>query len=130
MGFEKMTRGWIKGSKAFRKEILERHEIPEGRLVESDSSEIREELWEQTLQSALDVLGRKDADLRKERKGAIWKVALARLLRQKHLAPNAWISERLSMGKPGTVSQYVNRHKRMGEKEQTWKTLRNMNMLD
>lgn len=128
LGFERMTRGWAKGSAAFRKELLERLGNAESRALEGDVREVRESLWETTVQGGLRALRKDEGALQTEAKGAAWKVSLARLLREKHLAGNSWIAERLSMGRPGTVSQYVNRHKREGGDESSWRRLHNAKM--
>jgi len=75
-------------------------------------------------------LKKDEAAVAQDRKGADWKVALARLLRERHLAANSWIAERLKMGKPGTVSQYVNRHRREAAGGDAWEALCNAKMLD
>ncbi len=55
---------------------------------------------------------------------------MARLLRNRHLAANSWIAARLMMCQPGTVSQYVNRHRREATGGDAWKELCNAKMLD
>lgn len=130
LGFEKMSRGWAKGSKEFRASVLKQHQLAEKGVVEREAGEVREALWERTACAGLVVLGKDEKAILAERKGVEWKVALARLLRAKHLASNSWIAARLKMGRPGTVSQYVNRHKRATNNLGAWKQLVNAKMLD
>lgn len=53
--------------------------------------ELREPFWERRLQQGLNALEKTDADLTADRKGADWKVALVRHLRESSLILNAWI---------------------------------------
>ena len=57
LGFEKMTRGWAKGSKEFKKAVLE--DIKDKKLLavkEYEAAELREIVWERSLQAGLAVL--------------------------------------------------------------------------
>jgi len=56
---------------------------------------MREPRWERAVADMLRLLGRGDEELANSPKGAPWKVAMARLLRERYLAPNAWVAERL-----------------------------------
>jgi len=58
--------------------------------VESEASELREPAWARTLFAGLTVLGRREIEIETSRKGADWKVALARYLRERHLPPGRW----------------------------------------
>ena len=51
------------------------------KVVESEASEMREPAWARTLLAGLTVLGRREIEMETSRKGADWKVALARYLR-------------------------------------------------
>lgn len=127
LGFEQMCRGWIKGSKDFRKAVLEDLKDPVSRMVtEAEAAEMREPRWERATVALLKLLGRSETDLVNAAKGADWKVALARLLRERYLAPNRWIAERLSMGRVSTVQSLVSRHRTSGESEDKyWRKLKN-----
>ena len=114
MGFEKMSRGWAKGSKAFKNAVIE--DLGDERVqqvVEAEASEMREPRWEKGLAKALTRLQKGEKDLVAERKGADWKVALARHLRERYLAPHKWIADRLAMGAPSSVQCLVSRHRKL-----------------
>jgi len=120
---EQMTRGWAKGTKKFKKEILQEHCDPETREVgEAEASEMRELRWEESLSRALESLGRSEDTLRNSPKGALWKVALARHLRERYLAPYRWIASNLHMGRPSSVQSLVSRH-RAGPSDKEWEKL-------
>jgi len=131
-GFDKMCRGWAKGTKDFKKAILD--DLEDGidqKVVESEASEIREPRWERGLSKILTVLGRSDEDLETSRKGAEWKVATARLLRERYLTPHRWLAERLHMGGAGSVQSLVSRHRRaMKRGDDDWEKLINHEFLD
>jgi putative transposase len=46
--------------------------------------------------------------VRLDRKGADWKVKIARRLRRETTASNPWIAQRLHMGHPSRVSNLIN----------------------
>ncbi len=99
LGFENMTHGWAKGTKEFRKAVLDDLTDEQvSRVVEAEASEIREPRWERGLREALSVLGRDPETLKTSRKGEIWKVNLSSYLREVYLAPYRWIAEHLWMG--------------------------------
>ena len=81
------------------------------RIVEAEAKEISEPLWERGLKEGLDCLGFTESDLKTERKGAPWKVALARNLRERHFVPNAWLAKHLFMGTPNSLSSMISRHR-------------------
>lgn len=124
MGFESLSRGWAVGSDPFKQEVLS-HCCEEKlrQVVEAEASEMRELRWDRSLVEALRLLGRKRADLPKERKGAPWKVALARHLRERHLAPYRWISDQLKMGAVSSVQSLVSLHRRQEQKDRLWAIL-------
>jgi REP element-mobilizing transposase RayT len=130
LGFEKMTKGWIKGSKEFKKSVLEG--LGDDRIhkvVEADAAEMREPLWNRSLDEALEVVGRKRSELRQGKKGEEWKVSIARYLRERHLTPNRWIAEHMEMGAPSYVQSLVSRH-RSNVSTQEWKQLQKHGKLD
>lgn len=126
LGFERMSRGWIKGTKEFRKAVLDdlKDEVSV-RVSEAEAAEMREPRWERATANLLALLELSDAQLRSDRKGAPWKVAVARLLRERYLAPNRWIAERLHMGRVSTVQGAVSRFRTNGgPSEKYWRKLR------
>mgnify|MGYP000503395303 CR=1 FL=1 len=125
-GLERMSRGWIKGTKEFRKAVLDdlKDEVSV-RVSEAEAAEMREPRWERATANLLALLEVSDAQLRSDRKGAPWKVAVARLLRERYLAPNRWIAERLHMGRVSTVQGAVSRFRTNGgPSEKYWRKLR------
>ena len=131
LGFEKMCRGWIKGSTDFRKAVLDDLRDTTSRMVtEAEAAEMREPRWERATVQLLEILGRSESDLVNTAKGADWKVALARLLRERYFTPNRWIAERLSMGRVSTVQSLVSRHRTNSESEDAyWRKLKNHETL-
>ena len=86
LGFEKMSSGWAKGTQAFKKAVLD--DLKDENLkniVESEAAEMREPRWERVLADSLLRLNKKEADLAHSPKAALWKLAIARCLREQHL---------------------------------------------
>ena len=109
LGFARMCWGWAKGDAAFKKRVLSLEEDgKKGRaLVESETAEIGSYRWEKCLYKLLDMLGKDMEELKTDRKGAGWKVALAIHLRKQHLVPHRWLAHNLSMSKPSSVQSWV-----------------------
>jgi len=130
LGFDKMTRGWVKGTTDFKKSVLnDLKDEQMQRVVESEASEMREPRWERALEEALAVLGRDDSELSSSRKGEGWKVDIARYLRERHLTPYRWIVEHLHMGAVSYAQSLVSRaRKEKATKE--WMVLEKQNKLD
>jgi len=132
LGFERMCRGWVKGSKDFRKAVLEglTDEVSL-KVVEAEAEELKEPLWERRLSQGLDALGKSDADLLSARKGSDWKVALARYLREGSLVPNRWLAERLNMGTAKSVSSRVSFHRNTENgSDKQWAKLKMLECVD
>ena len=133
LGFEKMTRGWAKGSKEFKKDLLagiamERH----NQAHEKDTRELKEALWQSGVERCMELLGKDVSALEHAAKGALWKVAIACYLRERHLTPNAWIATHLRMGAVSSVQSWISRHRRdaTGEVMRVLDQLRNPETLD
>jgi len=131
LGFETMCRGWIKGTKDFRKAVLDDLKDETVRIVtEAEAAEMREPRWERATLQLLERIDRNEADLINSPKGIDWKVALARLLRERYLTPNRWIAERLHMGRVSTVQSLVSRHRTRKETaDPFWEKLKNHETL-
>jgi len=130
LGFEKMTRGWVKGTTDFKKSILDDLKDEQmQKVVESEASEMREPRWERALGEALSVLGRGDSELSSCRKGEDWKVDIARHLRERYLTPYRWIVEHLNMGAPSYAQSLVSRRRKQKSSKE-WKTLQKQGKLD
>jgi REP element-mobilizing transposase RayT len=98
--FAKMSRGWVLGTKAFRREMVqaEKRERPRLRLSREAAAELREARAEAHVDRCLQVMGKGPAAIGSEAKAAAWKVAIAAHLRARLLATNGWIAARLHMG--------------------------------
>lgn len=127
-----MSRGWAKGTKEFKKAVLEdQQDVLRCRIVESEAAEMREPRWERNLENGLNALGRTAGELLTSKKSERWKVALARYLRERLLVPNAWLAERLQMGTSNSVSSRVSRYRReCGSSDDEWKALEMLECVD
>ncbi len=107
--FDRMSRGWALGTKEFKRAVVdaEKRRKADVFLGEKDYAEVRELLWEEQLEKCLRVLGKGVADAESDLKSADWKVAVAGLLKKRHLCANGWISARLNMGAASAVSRNV-----------------------
>jgi REP element-mobilizing transposase RayT len=132
LGFETMCEGWAKGAKDFKRAVLEdAGDINLKQIVESDTKEMREPYWEGLLASGLSVLNKTAFDLKSDRKGAPWKVALARYLRESYLIPNAWLAESLDMGRPNSLSSQISRQRKFNDSDNPfWVKLNNQENVD
>ena len=132
LGFERMCEGWAKGSQEFKKAVLDdQGSMEQRRFVESEAREMREPYWERLLAEGLERLGRDASDLAADKKGALWKVALARYLREKALIPNAWLAHALCMGTPNSLSSQISRHRKGGQTDGgAWERLKNQENVD
>jgi hypothetical protein len=68
------------------------------------------------------TIGRRETEMEASRKGADWKVALARHLRERHLTPYRWIATNLKMGAPSYVQSLICLH-RKNKDSKLWKQL-------
>jgi REP element-mobilizing transposase RayT len=114
--FGRLSRGWVVGSATFKAGLkqdlaargssLERLELVG---VDRDAQrELRRELWEEKLQQGAKQLGISLTKLPSQC-SAPEKVRLAALMKLGTSVANGWLAERLQMGKPASVSQYVRR---------------------
>jgi REP element-mobilizing transposase RayT len=106
-----MSEGWALGTREFKAALIKDHALAaEARAWESAGArEIREVRWTEALDRCLRRLGRTEADVRKDRKGAPWKAAIALRLKETTQASNRWLAEHLNMGRPEAVSVHVGR---------------------
>lgn len=109
MLFDRMSRGWAIGSKAFRKDLAEdeRTQREITHLTYAEAREVRENAWESTLERCLKVLKSTEAELAAEPKSSDLKVGVATYLKQRKMAPNGWLAAHLNMGHESGVSRYV-----------------------
>lgn len=106
---KRYCRGWYigetKAKKALAKDLREKHPnvVWEGQALK----ELNEGMWEARVEQALLALGKTEADLLREKKGAAWKVEIARELRGSTSAGNPWIAGRLHMGHPSRITNLI-----------------------
>jgi hypothetical protein len=107
--FDKMSKGWVLGSDAFKRALIDEHkqELAKLDLGEADLGEIKRARWENALSACLKRLAKTPADATRDRKASDWKVAIAAHLRATTTVKNPWLAERLVMGDPDGVSRYV-----------------------
>ncbi len=113
---QRLSRGWCLGSKAFRDEAKQALEargigLDLARYSGLAPQEIEVEkaaAWEERL-AALARAAKIDVGSLPPRKSAREKVLLAAAMKQMTSVSNGWLGERLQIGKPATVSQFVRR---------------------
>ena len=106
--------GWYAGSEEFREKLLERlAESVKGKQRASyGGDEIRahgENEAERLVRKGMEILGIDEDDLDRLRKGHEFKCLLAWLVHRRTMATHAWLSDRLKMGYPTTMSTYIKR---------------------
>lgn len=108
LGFERMSRGWAHGTKAFKKALIQDQQETRkvGKVIEAETAETGELAWEDALQRCLRKLRHDQSEPAKARKAAPWKVAIAAHLKQISTVTNPWLARRLHMGAPDGVSRY------------------------
>jgi REP element-mobilizing transposase RayT len=114
--FGRLSKGWVIGSKQFqqdlKKDFSERGaDLERFAVLGTDRTAqraMREEVWEEKLVAAAKGLG---IEMRKlpMQKSAVDKVRLAAAMKLSTSASNGWLAERLQMGRPASVSQFVRR---------------------
>ena len=123
--FGRLSRGWAIGSGEFKAGLKQELAAAAGEgarieLLGADREahrEIRAEKWEEKLATAATALGVR-LELLPAKHSAADKVRLAAVMKQGTSVSNGWLAERLNMGRPGSVSQYVRRHKLAGGTEE------------
>ena len=112
--FGRLSRGWMVGSTDFKR-ALQKDLAEQGAALEKAHllgtgpvTEWREQHWEEKLKEGARIL-KIDLDRLPVRKSAPRKVKLAALLKAGTAVSNGWLAERLAMGQPASVSQFVRR---------------------
>jgi putative transposase len=110
MRFDRMSKGWVIGSKEFKKALLKEHLEVQAKLELGDRelTEFRDEILREKLAEALGRLGKTSVDIASEGKSVPWKLAAAALMKKTTTARNQWLSENLQMGNVSEVSRKVN----------------------
>lgn len=114
--FGRLSRGWVIGSAEFKADLKKALQVQESgksrfELLGADRAaqqEARAELWEEKLRIFAKALG-VDLDKLPATKSAPEKVKLAAAMKEATSVSNGWLAERLHMGEPASVSQYVRR---------------------
>lgn len=112
--FGRLSKGWMVGSVEFKQALRKDLALLGANLDQAELRgtgavrELREAGWEKKLQAAARAL-RINLTRLPAKKSAPEKVALAAALKTATAASNGWLADRLAMGQPATVSQYVRR---------------------
>jgi hypothetical protein len=97
----------------------------------SEAAEMREPRWERIVAFSLQRLNKQEADLVQSPKAALWKLAIARCLREQHLVPYRWIAKRLHMGQVSSLSSAVRRTRKLDHKQfNEWDIIKKHENLD
>jgi hypothetical protein len=106
-----MSKGWVLGTREFKMALRKDHaRAAEARVWASEGPrKMRERRWAKALAAEMAKRGKTAADARRDRKSVVWKVEIARRLKDTTQAGNRWLAERLNMGRPEAVSAYVGR---------------------
>lgn len=109
--FETMSRGWVIGSKQFKKDLLEDQQEKRGYVRESaaELKMVLEESWSAHVRGLLKRVKRTERDLRSSKKSESWKVGLAVAMKTQTTATNRWLGENLNMGSLYEVSRLTSR---------------------
>ena len=106
---QRYCRGWFIGSKeekkALSKDLNEQH--PDVHWEGRDLKELQEMQWEGLVKSLLKDAERTEKMIKSSKKGAPWKVEIAKQLRTQTTAGNGWIAKRLNMGHPSRVTNLI-----------------------
>ena len=118
-----MSRGWVVGTKEFRRDIARELkqrgadlELPTRAGNEGAAAELLQEDWTDRLEKAAEA-GGIDLQNLSSLKSAADKVVLAAALKRTSSVSNGWLSENLKMGTPASVSQFVRRFLLAGGEE-------------
>ena len=116
LAFDELSKGWCQGSIEFKEGSIKRlkkkgADLERSTLLGVQSvyfSDVREMQWESMLLKWAKKARINLVDL-PDKKSASEKVLLANLMKQTSSVSNGWLAERLSMGQPASVSQFVRR---------------------
>ncbi|HEX9783828.1 MAG TPA: transposase [Opitutaceae bacterium] len=107
--FERMTKGWVIGSAAFKKKAVKEHR----KLASAWAAGVaglekaKEAAMQETLDDLLRKAGRSRKDAQREGKFVPWKVAVAAAMKARTTATNRWLGENLAMGSLHEISRQV-----------------------
>ena len=97
--------GWAVASEQYRQQIKAMYaDLPEKESWQGrETRELREGKWERELERLLREAGKSQEEIAREPKSAQWKVQIAREIKSRTTATNAWIAKSLQMGHPSRV---------------------------
>jgi REP element-mobilizing transposase RayT len=104
-----IRRGWCFGTDEFKAEMLERMDLSSGQRDSFSGDEVgaHDEMdAERLIVDGMKALGLKESQMTELRKGAEEKALLAWLVRKNSAVSNAWIADRLKMGRADCLSRY------------------------
>jgi putative transposase len=127
--FAEMSKGWIIGTAAFAKSMVQEHAalIGQGRRMAAQLQVTRESLWQEELSCLLAKQGRTAQELATDQKSADWKAELAAIMKTRTTATNRWLGQQLNMGGLHAVSRQVSAWQRRNEIKPATKIVNNAN---
>jgi putative transposase len=107
--FDRMSRGWVIGTRDFKKAMLREHAHAAAAVRRGD--DVLRDVLEAALQEELDRLLRKSGKQRRDLtcsgKSEGWKLAVAAAMKASTTVTNRWLAENLAMGSLHEVSRKV-----------------------
>ena len=112
--FEQMSKGWLIGSDAFKKALIEdQQELKDQQIMAHHGlAQGQSLIWQQEADKLLKKLKRTKTDVLNAPKSAAWKVAIAAAMKSRTTVSNRWLGEHLNMGALHEVSRLVSRWRR------------------
>jgi len=112
--WKSIRRGWFLGSDAFKDklDVLIDRQIGEKKRTSYSGEQVvehDERMAEQLIQAGLRALKLEEEEVQAGKKSSNEKCLLAWLIRRRTSVSNAWISQRLNMGRPDCMSRYPRR---------------------
>ena len=106
---KKYCRGWFTGSAHAKAQLAKdiTESMPAVDWETAELKDLNEARWESIVANEMKKEKISESDLKRARKAAPWKVAIAKKLRRETTAPNPWIARRLQMGSPNYVSNLI-----------------------
>ncbi len=104
-----LSQGWAIGTNAWRKALAEEYSklaLNPG-LDREEVKELREAVWQKSLDAALSDSGKSLADLVTKPLKKTWKIELAQRVRCECGASVVWLADRLKVGQPSTLRCYL-----------------------
>lgn len=112
-GLIELSREWALGTPGWKRAMAQEyaHLALHPGIEKQQVKGLLEAHCEQRLHEELKLLGKTITDLVNDQKGALWKVEIARKLRNDCQAGNPWLAKQLNMGHPRAVSSYLSANK-------------------